>query len=299
MKAAVFEDRIAPPMRKEATAPQSDARRRLELNLTNRLRTVLSVCLAALLALGSSIANAQELQWYTVEIIVFRMLDESGLYLERWPIDPGQPRVDLARSLNGAIFPDAPQNTAENGAFSLLGADQFELGEVASALKRSRGYQPVLHVAWRQPGFSQSEAITVRVHSQLANPYRTDETAVLRQASEYESFALEQAPAASLPSAVLDGTIRLRRGRYLHVDADLVYYRPPSVTRVAGAGLEPSLFRLTESRRMRSSELHFLDHPMFGMLVEVRPYERAETASTPPDPATQTSQPPSGAQPSE
>ena len=57
----------------------------------------------------------------------------------------------------------------------------------------------------------------------------------------------------------------------------------------------PTLFRLTQTRRMRSGELHYLDHPLFGLLVQVRPYElpvepaqpQGEAASpTPPEPAS-------------
>ena len=39
--------------------------------------------------------------------------------------------------------------------------------------------------------------------------------------------------------------------------------------------------RLRESRRMRSKELHFLDHPLFGMLVLITPYEIPEAAPEP------------------
>jgi hypothetical protein len=238
--------------------------------------------LTALLVLGSCLARADELQWYTVEILVFRLQDESGLYLERWPMNPGLPDAALARSLVAGTRAEPAQDNApaDGDAFVLLGNDQFSLEGVASALRRSGAYQPLLHVAWRQPGFAQAEAITVRLHSQLRNPYRTDETAVLRQAQGYGGFTTEQAPVLNRPSAVLDGTIRLRRARYLHVDADLVYYRPPAIAQGIGSAPEPSLFRLTESRRMRSSELHFLDHPMFGVLVEVRRHERTQPSDS-------------------
>ena len=94
--------------------------------------------------------------------------------------------------------------------------------------------------------------------------------------------------------AYVGGTLKLHLARYLHVDADFVYYRPVSADlaaalrteTVVGAGQGaatggaeaepvriPSVFRLTQSRRMRSRELHYLDHPMFGVIVQVTPYE--------------------------
>ena len=251
-----------------------------------RLRRLKSVGLSVLLVLGCCLARADEIQWYTVEIIVFKVLDESGLYLEHWPLDPGLPAVDATRSLDGADSMSSLQTTYSLEAagsqptegFVLLPPDQFELGEVARAIERSNTFRPLLHIAWRQPGLAQADAVTVHVHSQLENPYKTDETSILRsqrQPQTFDSFALEPMPVQSVPSAVLDGTVRLRRARYLHIDADLVYFRPARLAQVVGSEPQPNLFRLAESRRMRSSELHFLDHPMFGVLVEVRPYERA------------------------
>lgn len=54
----------------------------------------------------------------------------------------------------------------------------------------------------------------------------------------------------------LRGVVRLSRGRYLHVDTDLT---------VGG-------IRAREHRRMRSRELHYIDHPRIGVLVRVDAY---------------------------
>ena len=43
-------------------------------------------------------------------------------------------------------------------------------------------------------------------------------------------------------------------------------------------------YRLHETRRMRSKEIHFFDHPMFGIIVKVTPYE----LPAPPEPITPT-----------
>lgn len=56
---------------------------------------------------------------------------------------------------------------------------------------------------------------------------------------------------------LLEGTINLHKKRFLHVTADLVFN-----------SFEGSV-RLNESRRLKSKELHYLDHPLFGMLVRV------------------------------
>lgn len=42
------------------------------------------------------------------------------------------------------------------------------------------------------------------------------------------------------------------------------------------AALNYQVFRLQQSRRMRSSEIHYLDHPLFGIVALVTPYEIAQ-----------------------
>ncbi len=56
---------------------------------------------------------------------------------------------------------------------------------------------------------------------------------------------------------VLEGTINLYKKKYLHVIADLRFNSTEGAV------------RLEENRRLKSKELHYLDHPLFGLLVRV------------------------------
>lgn len=58
----------------------------------------------------------------------------------------------------------------------------------------------------------------------------------------------------------LEGTLATTVGRYVHLAAHLQW-------RLADGGIAV----LTERRRLRSNELHYLDHPAFGVLVHVQP----------------------------
>lgn len=57
----------------------------------------------------------------------------------------------------------------------------------------------------------------------------------------------------------VDGTIRVDRSRYLHFKPNLLLTR------------NGAQYQLKQSRRMRSQELHYLDHPLFGILVYAKP----------------------------
>lgn len=61
------------------------------------------------------------------------------------------------------------------------------------------------------------------------------------------------------PGAELHGVVQVSRSRFLHAKIDLVY-------RDGGQA-----YRFTSRRRMRSNELHHLDHPLFSVLVIVTP----------------------------
>jgi hypothetical protein len=62
----------------------------------------------------------------------------------------------------------------------------------------------------------------------------------------------------------LYGTLTLHRGRFLHVDVDLELSEMSATFSPV-----PSAFRLTETRRFRTSELHYFDHPNLGVLVKI------------------------------
>lgn len=58
---------------------------------------------------------------------------------------------------------------------------------------------------------------------------------------------------------LLDGFVRIQRGNYLHLLMDLEY-APGSST-----------YRLKEKRRLKLNEVHYLDHPKFGVIAKVTP----------------------------
>lgn len=222
--------------------------------------------LAAVLLLASAPPSSAA-TWYTVEVIGFEHLDDSALSTEHWPSDPGAPDTDRAVALAGG----------GSGGFRLLGSGSLRLREVASLLARSSRYRPVLHLAWRQPGFTRSEAREVYISSALPNPFRERGTRPAMNGADGTASGLLGLAGTRSDRAVLEGTLRLHRARYLHLEADMLHYRPRASAAEATAA---SVFRLRESRRMRSGELHYFDHPLFGLLVVVIPYRVPEPEST-------------------
>ena len=82
----------------------------------------------------------------------------------------------------------------------------------------------------------------------------------------------------------LSGLIRVTRGRFLHLDTDLLLKGQDSV----------QSYRVQLTRRMRSEELHYVDHPKLGIIVRAERYVPPENS---PDTGEATSGEPKPAQP--
>ena len=83
------------------------------------------------------------------------------------------------------------------------------------------------------------------------------------------------------------GSVRVYLSRFLHVSLDLAYQEAavPELASAAPAGdLREVTFahryRLTTERQARSGELHYFDHPAFGVLVKITPVPTGNAPST-------------------
>lgn len=205
----------------------------------------LAITFTAVLAIPTG-ASARA---FVVEIIVFDDPSGDGLHAEHWSADPGKPplqdAVELVHSREGGSEQAAR-------AYRLVGRSGFALSGVWDSLRRSARYRPFLHVGWRQPGLSHGAARPVHVGPHLG---------VRRTGGP--------GPEGGERPAV-DGTVKVSLARYLHVALDLVYSRPGN-DETATPNADPARFRLVSERRMRSGELHYFDHPLFGVLALIRP----------------------------
>ncbi len=239
--------------------------------MTRPMQRLLPLLLLAWFALGAAPTSAADAtHWYDVEVIIFQQqpLDTAG---EIFPADPGVPALEGARRLLRAA--PALMNDPNKAAFHRLPADAYRLNGRAASLARSKRFHPILHLAWRQPVGDPKQAPAVLIDSR-------------------RNGADDGRPAVV-------GTIKVSLQRYLHLDADLLFgsdgldlsgpppVAPPAATPAATplavpgnddagtapapAAEPPTRFRMRQSRRLRSGELNYFDHPAFGMLVQITP----------------------------
>ncbi len=198
--------------------------------------------LGSLLLLFSNLAYAK---WYQVEMVVFEHLavDASG---EMWNSDDVLEYRNAKQLVTDASGPNA---------FKRLPPSRYKLGGVNKVLKLSSGYRPVYHVAWQQPELKKSRAKKVHIKN---------------------------------PDAKINGTVNLRGGHLLHLDLNISYF-VDLLTESVTSFTEEVVFeegtssdnvrkeiimsgtyaQMKETRRIKLNELHYFDHPLFGVIMRV------------------------------
>ncbi|RLT93459.1 CsiV family protein [Ketobacter sp.] len=245
------------------------------------------------ISLSTTAQAAQEkaLPWYQVSLVVFKHRN-SPMGNETWPapetlelsFPPGilelEPASEAAKS----------NPTEEKVAFRSTQPLDEEFRQALRSIKLSSNYEIMTTASWNQPALDGNQAIPILI--QAGNEY----------AGYYE----------------LEGSITLVVSRYLHLKTDLwlseyiqkvemvAPWWETSSTVTGGGDLDSPSYQevdfssnaynetitryesvrtvvLNESRRMRSGELHYLDNPMFGVLVKVVPYSPETMDSALPD----------------
>ncbi|MCG7864847.1 MAG: peptidoglycan binding protein CsiV [Candidatus Thiodiazotropha taylori] len=213
--------------------------------------------------------------WYQFEVLVFRRIAPGAGSTEGWALDPGTPNQEQSVQLtSGALTEDGKPI-----AYRALPAEEKSLTEAWGAMRRSRDYRPLYHIAWRQPV----------AHPDLAIPIS------INLASKRQS-AFEE------PLPVLEGNLKFGIKRYLHLETDILLRVDEDQTlNETEYDPGPQIYRMQEKRRMRSGKLHYLDHPVLGVFAIANRYEmpappeepepEAEMIETAPATSTESQQP--------
>ena len=228
--------------------------------------------------------SADETRYYDIEVVIFESTDttsrNSEVLKKNLNSEPPPLFVELGQPYPGPIPPEYDPKLT----FKPLHSSTFQLTDDAKLLKESKNYNILLHTAWRQPGMSAKIAIPVHLHQEYV--YRTTNTNQ-RTDPDMPAVNLPQPLVAEQTRGVLDGFVKIILSRYLHAEVDLSYTTGIKSQQqlisgeetVEPAQTEPRHYRLTESRKMRSKEVHYLDHPVLGMIILATPYTADLTQS--------------------
>ena len=217
---------------------------------------------------------------YDVEVILFR---NEAVPKGRETVLP-TPSPELPKDSIDFANPASAAVAASDG-FRPLAETELQLMAERQRLDKSRRYRVLLHLGWRQPGLAAADARAIRIRG---GRFYDSSYASIDEALRSDPTAAGSARTRGLHE--LEGWIRISLSRYLHTEANLVLREPANPEQLAdtrdnlGNGSLESLqqkllinYPLQEKRRMRSKRLHYLDHPEYGLVVLITPWQ-PETA---------------------
>ena len=166
-----------------------------------------------------------------------------------------------------------------------LSPENYQLADSAAHLRYSKNYKLLAHFGWTQRSLSKKSALPVRL---TANQFSDDliPDGVLKlyvsrylhmqvdvKASECvytnTESRTEQDPDKTLDEQLENGTSELEQQK----TAELTANNMDSGESFEAEQCINQVYKFNQNRRMRSRELHYIDNPVFGLLIYVTPFK--------------------------
>lgn len=270
--------------------------------------TARTICITLLAGLISLPAIAEfEGSWFQVEVLIFEHTGTRPENPERWPTYPSlerrspalvitEPDSQTGRDTSSAS--DSDLNAEQLPVpFSPLSEPEWTLGEEKTALEQSRNYRVLHHQSWVQPVPGRNNVVPIRIdagdiygsqhelqgylelyverylhlntdlqlirYTQTDNPFRLiDEdfrSGAGDEAIQYSGLSLDQED-RTLGSDVFNSEIITSNDNQYYVATESI--------------------GMKQRRRMRSTELHYIDNPEMGLLIYIVPIEIGATGES-------------------
>lgn len=189
---------------------------------------------------------------YQVEVIVFSRSEANPQ--EQWPTD-----LKL-------IYPEnlLSLKSEGNDEFAMLPANERLLNPQAATLAKSGSYTLLYHQAWRQMIYGRKTNIAI-AGGKVFNGHQELEGSISLSVAQYLKIQTN----VWLTQFVPAGT------NIAEVFPELPTNPNTSVTEGEKTQeyLVKRIVKLSQDRSMRSNEVHYIDHPLLGIIVKIIPYE--------------------------
>lgn len=179
--------------------------------------------------------------------------DESIDYLQSYDELPVTPLVETQEAMEQTY---------------LLSSEQLQFKTQYAQLSR-KGLTPLLHTGWRFEGASKSRSPSM--HLIAGQHFKNDLNTIPSYANpDFISLlnaqpALFNAPDKPNVKWELDGLFKIHLRHYLFITADFDISQ-----KLENGDIESA--RFSQFRRVISGEVHYLDHPRMGVIVQIRKF---------------------------
>lgn len=183
---------------------------------------------------------------YRIEVLIFSHLTPHNAQSEQWPTVSNTPPKKTLGSTEIELTTNHEVNII-NGNLTLIQPSQFKIKE--APIKKNYAQHVLSHFGWIQD-FSQIPSIEI---------------------------ALDKMPNDQAPTSI-QGLIHLDLKTYFNIRFNLLLSEPSSAflhilsdRQLKNIIDNRAYFSLNQTRRMRSKELNYIDHPLYGILIYIEP----------------------------
>jgi hypothetical protein len=195
---------------------------------------------------------------------------------------------------------------SQGNNFQYLGSSRLRLTPQRQRLASHAGFNPVLHMAWRMPvlGPQQSKPIHLFAGENFAFKYPVEASKITPSldttiTADGVSIPLLTGTNKSPDKWAIDGNFKIYLSHFLYIDSQLIIRREVSqeitqanqvvevIDDVNGVQIANQVnnnvtetqtiktqvlkeIMFDQNRRLRSEEIHYLDHPLMGIIVQIR-----------------------------
>lgn len=230
----------------------------------------------------ANFAFAEDMRYYDVEIVVIENLKLKSTTSENWPVDITLTFPEKIVQLGDPVLSEwLPAGTDPAASYAVLKANEYKLTTHVEKISETKNQRVVFHTAWRQPGLDKDLALPIYFKHEIPT------VPILENQSNSVVIPDAVNVAPKTTPSMLEGVLRVTLARYLHFEAEMTLRDKVSETETTiapvsffesdkSAQKQQVIYFNQERRRMRSSELHYLDHPVISMLIQITPYEKKE-----------------------
>ena len=234
---------------------------------------------------------------YEVEVIIFSYNNNQYSNSEKWPETKPIDSVNTAdrasssspNTDNENSTPDKPtspdienetRSTEKEAATlidltkqaSFLSHDQYRLNSQEQKMLKQKHYNLLLHKAWKQAGLAENKTFPIHIDSRLTDDNKS--TIDKNITTDNSTRSKEN------KGEYISGDITLIMSRYLHIKTNLLLHESEITSNTETSEYnsstdkpEEKLYAINLERRMKSREIHFIDHPLIGIIVLAIPFE--------------------------
>lgn len=231
---------------------------------------------------------ADDMRYYDVEIVIIENMTEEQKNSENWPLQVNLAQAEKTVQLGEPVLSEwLPEGVDLKSSYKVLNSSHYQLTEEVEKISESKTHRVIFHTAWRQPGLDKNQALPIYFKHEVTAPPVIEDEEVSETAENGEIVSTEK---VNTSPSILEGILRVTLSRYLHLEAELTFKtkipdmvksdNPFSILDNEQIRLEiqkQGVIHLKQKRRrIRSSELHYIDHPVLGILINITRYEKPE-----------------------